>query len=190
MRKIDFDFYKFVDLSFKSLGGHFVSLPIALDIAMSFIVEGVRCLFRYTYAIMKYHKHFIKMITDPSELIHKLRIEVKSNTDHHKLLRYVLKYKINRTHYEFGRAKIDDLQAQSKEFGGEEFLDFVPATCHKSSIVSIEEFSKVWSMLPEHVRIRKPELLYSCHTDGFNIQNLYSVCSAYKYDYKFSIMFI
>lgn len=45
-------------------------------------------------------------------------------------------------------------------------------------------------MLPEHVKIRSPELLYQAISDGFNIQNLYRVCSEYKREYKFSIMFI
>jgi hypothetical protein len=31
-QKIHFDFYKFIDISFRSLVGHFVSLPLALEI--------------------------------------------------------------------------------------------------------------------------------------------------------------
>ena len=60
MNKIGFDFSKFVDVSFKSQLGHFVSLPVALDILMMYLVEGVKIIFRYTYAILKVHKAYIK----------------------------------------------------------------------------------------------------------------------------------
>lgn len=66
MNKIGFDFNKFVDVSFKTLGGHFVPLPVALDILMAFLVEGVKIIFRYTYAVMKTNKNFIKKCTDPA----------------------------------------------------------------------------------------------------------------------------
>lgn len=65
MNKIGFDFNKFVDVSFKSMIGHFVSLPIAIDILMMFLVEGVKILFRYTYAVLKAHKGFVKKVANP-----------------------------------------------------------------------------------------------------------------------------
>lgn len=65
MNKIGFDFNKFVDISFKSMIGHFVPLPIAIDILMMFLVEGVKILFRYTYAVLKAHKGFVKKVANP-----------------------------------------------------------------------------------------------------------------------------
>ena len=60
MNKIGFDFSKYVDTAFKSTCTYFVTLPIALDILMMFLIEGVKILFRYTYAVMKCNKKFIK----------------------------------------------------------------------------------------------------------------------------------
>lgn len=56
MNRIGFDFSKFVDTSFKSVLTHFVSLPIAIEILMMYMIEGVKILFRYTYAVMKCNK--------------------------------------------------------------------------------------------------------------------------------------
>jgi hypothetical protein len=64
MNKIGFDFNKFVDVSFKSMVGHFVSLPIAIDVLMMYLAEGVKILFRYTYAVLKCNKTFVKKITN------------------------------------------------------------------------------------------------------------------------------
>lgn len=62
MNKIGFDFTKYVDVAFKSLLTSFVSLPIAIDILFMYLVEGVKILFRFTYAVMKCNKAFIKKI--------------------------------------------------------------------------------------------------------------------------------
>jgi len=77
MNKIGFDFNKFVDVSFKSLCSHFVPLPVALDILMSFLIEGVKVIFRYTYAVMKCHKLFIKKSANPEQLLELLRGEAR-----------------------------------------------------------------------------------------------------------------
>lgn len=75
MNKIGFDFNKYVDICFKSLLTHFVSLPVALDILMMYMIEGVKILFRYTYAVMKCNKAFIKKVSSPQELLDLLKAE-------------------------------------------------------------------------------------------------------------------
>jgi hypothetical protein len=80
MNKIGFDFNKYVDVCFKSILTHFVSLPIALDILMMFMIEGVKILFRYTYAVMKCNKGFIKKVNSPGELLSLLKAESREKT--------------------------------------------------------------------------------------------------------------
>jgi hypothetical protein len=65
LNKIGFDFSRYVDVAFKSLLTSFVSLPIAIDILCMYLVEGVKILFRFTYAVMKVNKGFIKKCSDP-----------------------------------------------------------------------------------------------------------------------------
>ena len=98
MQKIDFDLNKFVDLSFKSLGGYFITLPIALDLLMAFLTEGVKIVFRFTYALMKYHKQLIKSCKSPEELIVTLRTEAKQNTDSVKLKKIAYRYALKKCH--------------------------------------------------------------------------------------------
>ena len=77
MNKIGFDLNKLVDISFKTLSGYFVPLPVALDILMAYLVEGVKILFRYTYGVMKCHKKFIKSCTNAGELLEALKTEAR-----------------------------------------------------------------------------------------------------------------
>jgi hypothetical protein len=81
-QKINFDINKIVDFSFKTFVGYFVPLPIALDILMCFLAEGVKIVYRYTYAILKYHKEYIKeKCIEPEALISMLREKCRSDTD-------------------------------------------------------------------------------------------------------------
>jgi hypothetical protein len=72
---------------------------------------------------------------------------------------------------------------------GDDFHDYVP-NVPPSTIVSYEEFGKIWKMLPDYVRIRVPRLLYSCSTDGYNINNLYRTCEPYTSEYVFSLLLV
>jgi hypothetical protein len=53
LNEIGFDFSAYVDKAFKSIMGYFVTINVGVDIMMMFLVEGVKIIFRYTYAIMK-----------------------------------------------------------------------------------------------------------------------------------------
>lgn len=67
--KINFDFTRFVDTAFKSLLTYFVPLPVAVEVLMMFLVEGNKILFRYTYALLKCNKKFIKAATNGQDLL-------------------------------------------------------------------------------------------------------------------------
>lgn len=60
MKKINFEFNQYADASFRTLGTQFLSLPVAVDMLMMFLAEGTKIIFRYTYAILKCNKAFVK----------------------------------------------------------------------------------------------------------------------------------
>ncbi len=72
LHSIDFDFSKYVDKSFKTFMTAFVPINVALDIMMVFLVEGVKVMFRYTYAIIKMQKEFIKDLQNPESFLEEL----------------------------------------------------------------------------------------------------------------------
>lgn len=53
MKKINFEFNDYVDAAFKTMCSRFVPLPVAIEIMMMFLNEGVKIIFRYTYSILK-----------------------------------------------------------------------------------------------------------------------------------------
>lgn len=53
LNEIGFDFSTYVDKAMKSIMAYFVPINVGVDIMMMFLVEGVKIIFRYTYAILK-----------------------------------------------------------------------------------------------------------------------------------------
>ena len=188
MNKVGFDFNRYVDVAFKSLVTNFVSLPIALDVLMMFMVEGVKILFRYTYAVMKCNKSFIKKCTNPEELLELLKQESREKTLPNAIHKAALKYPLKRTNYDFTKAndKIDP----NSNIGNSEFTDYVPNCPLNSQIVKFEELAKIWNFLPDYVKIRIPEQIYCASSDGYNLQSIYRKMKPYKNEYKFTLLVI
>lgn len=59
-----------------------------------------------------------------------------------------------------------------------------------SEIVKFEELAKIWSFLPDYVKIRIPELVFQANSDGFNLNNLWRKMKDYKNEYKFTLLII
>ena len=51
----------------------FLPVSFAFDILMAFIVGGVKILYRFAYAVLKFNKDFIKSLKDPDEVMEKLQ---------------------------------------------------------------------------------------------------------------------
>jgi hypothetical protein len=110
-QNVSFDFNKYVDYSFKSFVCHFVPLPIATDILMCFLSEGVKIIYRYTYALLKYHKDFIKTnCLNPDILIADLREKCRADTDPVAIRKIAFKYGLSRNHTQFNKAEIDQFK--------------------------------------------------------------------------------
>lgn len=62
MRSINFDLKDYAEAAFDSLGTEFLPLYIMTDFLLMYLVEGVKIVFRYSYAILKHHKTFIKAV--------------------------------------------------------------------------------------------------------------------------------
>lgn len=124
LQTINFDFYKLIDVCFRSLLGKFVPITIALDVMMAFLTQGMKGLFRYTYAIMKYHKDFIKLIGSGDEFLNILAKESKEKTESQKLQKYANKYLLKSIHYEM--KKIDIEKIQDMKLSVEEYSNYIP----------------------------------------------------------------
>jgi hypothetical protein len=82
---------------------------------MSFLSEGVKVLYRYTYAILKYHKEFIKVhCNDPETLIHELREMGRTETDTAVIKKMAFKYGLKTSYISFNVASIEHFKENEK----------------------------------------------------------------------------
>lgn len=185
MKKINFEFSEFVDASFRTMCTEFVPLPVAIDVLMMFLLEGTKIIFRYTYAILKCSKAFLKAHTDPANFLVELAKHSKTEVDPKKLHKAALAYPLKRSNYDFKKAKAEGIDPNA---GGSDFADYMPNVPLNSTIINFEELASIWRMMPDYVKIRVPELFFACQTDGYNINNLYRKCAPIQNDYKFSLL--
>ena len=68
-RQIGFDFTQFVDASFRHFLSDFLPMSSLMDVMVIFLVEGVKGLYRLTYAITRLNKNYIKTITSKDTFI-------------------------------------------------------------------------------------------------------------------------
>lgn len=72
---------------------------------MLYLVEGVKVLFRYTYAVLKHHKEFIKSeCKDPKTLIDQLSEYSRNSSNLFKLHKWAFDYPLKRTNYNYTNA--------------------------------------------------------------------------------------
>ena len=118
---------------------------------MMFLQEGTKIIFRYTYAILKCQKKFVKSCTDPANFMSELQ-KISRTTDPKLLNKKAFSYPLKRKNYDYKKATADvDLNSGV----GDDFHDYVQ-NAPKSEIVSYEDFGQIWKMLPDYVRIRMP----------------------------------
>lgn len=131
---------------------------------MMYLVEGVKIIFRFTYAILKVNKSFIKKCQSPSELLAALKKNGREHTDCKLLQKAAFKYNLNRKKYDFKKSTTDKLMdpktGQSTINTDDDFTDYVPNCPVNSAIINYEEFGRIWKFMPDYVKIRVPEIIY------------------------------
>ena len=73
----------------------------------SFLAEGVKIIYRYTYGLLKYLKDYIKSIDNEDTLIKQLRETAKMITDNQGLKKVAFNYNLKFQHTQFHRANVD-----------------------------------------------------------------------------------
>ena len=71
-RKIEFDFTQYVDSCFRHFMTDYLPLSSLIDVMVIFLVEGIKSLFRMSYAVVKLHKDHIKTFNDKATFLQQL----------------------------------------------------------------------------------------------------------------------
>lgn len=107
-KAIHFDLTQVVDNCMRYFMCDFLPLPAIIDFTMIYIVEGVRAIYRYTYALFKQHKFFMKSITDPKQFLAKLQAHSMKNTNYIILKTNAFLLNASSLQVNFGKLKVDE----------------------------------------------------------------------------------
>ncbi len=77
---------------------YFLPINVAFDVMMCFLAEGVKIIYRYTYAIIKMNKDFIKSIDNEENFLKELRDKSKAMPDGVLLKKTAFNYNLKLEH--------------------------------------------------------------------------------------------
>lgn len=135
-------------------------LSSLMDATVLFIVEGVKAMYRMTYAVVKMNKEFIKSIKSKDDFISHLSQYSKKMmpTTHEKFMNAAFSYPLGKAKkYKFSQQQVTS--QISKSFSKDkmaEMIDYLPNAPLKSSIIDYQLYATFWMMVPPYIRIRFP----------------------------------
>jgi hypothetical protein len=110
MSQIGFELRNYSCAAFDTIGARFMPLYIAIDVLLMYLVEGVKIIFRYAYAILKTKKDFIKKTcTDPTHLMEQLSAEARMYLNAETLHKLALSYPLKRGKYDLLNSMAEEL---------------------------------------------------------------------------------
>ena len=178
LQSIGYDLNELLDEMFKFFFSSFLKIDYVIDIFTFYYLEGIKVLFRFAYASLKFHKEKIKKFTDPLTVRDKFMKIAMEETEWDYLHERAFKYKLTHSHYDINKTTEAVLTKEREEY--KIVSDFLPNLNEcPSSILSMKQFYRLWMMLPEYCQIRVPLKLYSAIVDGYSLSTLYAKCNAY-----------
>jgi hypothetical protein len=134
-----------------------------------FLLEGVKPLYRMSYAVLKTLRLDILKIKNPDDVIKIVREKSKEITDLNKLYNLAYSYKINKSNN-----KYDSQSATKTKINTKRNSYYLPKNI-ESSILSNQEFLKMWSQLPILLRPNDLKKIFDANIDGYSLRNIYNL---------------
>jgi hypothetical protein len=156
-------------LEYLNLSGILRLLPL-------FMNEGVKVLYRLTYALLKTIKPSIMKITSPDNAISTIKKLSREVTDMKALFTLAFSYKLNRNNNKYEFQKLPDIDL----FANKRNSFYLPKFTRTSTILEQIDIFQVWGKLPLDLKIKDAEMIYSTNKDGFSLSTIYSLANNYE----------
>jgi len=159
--EIGFDFTQYVDSCFRNMMTDYLPMSSMLDYLMIFLTNGIKSIYRMTYAITKLHKEFIKKIPKGEDFISQLAGYSRKMMPqyHEQFLRYAFKYPIGSARrHKLSQQEVSAMLSNlvNKKDKMSHMIDYLPNAPIKSTIIKYKTYAYFWMMVPAYIRIRIP----------------------------------
>lgn len=143
-----------------------------------FLLEGIKSIYRLSYAIIKTLKLEIPKITSPDEVISIIRKESSEIEDINKL--FNLSYTFGLTRYN-NKYDFQDIP-KSDLFQGKRNHFYLPKFSPESKIMSDYEVIHLWEILPLDLKIRDAKSIYDTSVDGYSLTTILGLNEAHQFE--------
>lgn len=172
--EIGFDFTQYVDSCFRNFLTDYLPLSSLLDCILIYLVEGIKSLYRFTYAVTKTHKEMIKTIPKQSNFIKALGQHSRREMPvlHGFFMKYTFKYPLGAARrHRLTQQEVTAMMSSSiRKDKLADMIDYLPNAPLKSTIIDYNTYAQFWLTVPSYIRIRIPQLVFKASEDGYNIQ--------------------
>lgn len=149
-----------------------------------FLTEGIKSIYRLSYAVIKTLKNDILNITSPDEVIMTIRRKAKIIDDITKLFNLSYTFGLTRWNnkYDFQEMPHKD------EFRDKRNQYYLPKFNGVSEILTDYEAIHLWERLPIDLKIKDAMMIYNASKDGYNLQTVIGLNE--KYENTSTILFL
>lgn len=143
-----------------------------------FLIEGIKSVYRLSYAIIKTIKPAILKIKSPDQVIPIIQKETKAITDISKLFELSYTFGLTRYNNKYDFQPLPDME----KFKFKRNSYYLPKMIGRSAIMKNKEIMHFWEQIPIDLRMRDCKLIYTTTKDGYSLSNILSLNEKYNYD--------
>jgi hypothetical protein len=152
----------------------FLSFHGVCRLFVFYMKEGVKALYRITYALLKTIKDDILLIKNANEVIKTVKEKSQQIKDLDSLFDLAFSLSLNRKNNRYSEQIFI-----RKDSTNPASIYILPEVDIQSSILSQKQFIHFWSLLPEEFKIRNAKLIYNTQSEGYCINSIYQLRSKY-----------
>ena len=177
-KKINFDIQKLYDDMCFGFYFNYINFYGLLRLIPFFFIDGIKSIYRLTYAIEKIGKESIIEITNPEKVIPSIRQICFELNDINFLFELSYNFNLTRNNnkYDFQMTPQNDL------FKGRRNNYYLPKIDIESKIINDYDLIHLWENLPLEFRMKDLKLIFDTSKDGYNLSTIVNLNDKYQSD--------
>lgn len=152
---------------------NYLSIEGLMRLLPFYLREGVKALYRITYAVLKEINPHLCKISNKHTVIEEAKKACKGITDYKKLFASAFEYYLTRNNNKFVlqefKDDVEDNDLKKSNF----YLPLITRfpKCH--SILNNQMILSLWSEIPSELKVKDLHMIFSTDVDGFSIKTIF-----------------
>ena len=178
LTKINFDIQKLYEDMCFGFFLNYLNFYGILRLIPFFFIDGIKSIYRLTYAVEKVCKDTFLEINNIEKVIPVIRKTCFELNDINFLFELSYNFKLTRNNnkYDFQESPNTDL------FKGKRNNYYLPKIDEESKIITNYEFIRLWEKIPLEFKMKDVQLIFSTSKDGYSLNTIIGLSEKYQSD--------